>query len=123
MPSPKRYPTVLLRHDLPDGSGHFDWMLAVDDHGPLVTFRLERDISEDLGAFDGQRIADHRRRYLAYEGPITGNRGVVSRVAAGDAIVSYQSEEAIELKLNLGTRHQHLSGIRQASCWYSFGIL
>lgn len=123
MPAPERHPTVLLRHDLPDGSGHFDWMLAVDDHGPLVTFRLERDISEDLDAFDGQRIADHRRRYLAYEGPISSNRGVVTRVATGQAVVSCLSEDAVEIELNLGIRHQHLSGIRQAPDWFSFAIL
>lgn len=30
-----------------------------------------------------QRIHDHRRVYLDYEGPISGNRGTVTRVESG----------------------------------------
>lgn len=79
--------TVVLRHDTPDGSFHFDWLFAVDEPPAmkLVCLRLE---STPQGAEVGRRIradrlADHRTLYLNYEGPISGNRGSVTRVATG----------------------------------------
>jgi len=47
------------------------WRLSADPTGP--------------GAFpiDCLRIQDHRKRYLDYEGPISGGRGSVSRVDGG----------------------------------------
>lgn len=80
-------PTVLLRHELPDGTHHLDWMLAIDDglESPLMTFRADRRI-DALAAgerLELARIGDHRRVYLQYEGPISGGRGEVSRVRSG----------------------------------------
>ena len=51
-------PTVQLRHELPDGTWHIDWMLARDPVGrrPLITFRapgriddLDGELRIDLG--------------------------------------------------------------------------
>lgn len=79
--------TVLLHHELPDGSSHFDWMLALDEPAsrPLLTWRCERRADE---AAPGEilvveRIGDHRVDYLRYEGAIAGERGWVRRVASG----------------------------------------
>jgi len=79
--------TVQLRHRLPDGSSHIDWMLATDAAAarPVVTFRLASPIhrlepGQNLAA---ERIGEHRAMYLDYEGPVSGNRGTVSRLAAG----------------------------------------
>ncbi|MHC5004274.1 MAG: hypothetical protein ACYTJ0_14260 [Planctomycetota bacterium] len=79
--------TVQLRHTLPDGTWHVDWMLDLTgtDEGPLTTFRLERRLDE-LAPGDrlaATRIADHRRDYLGYEGEISDGRGHVERLAAG----------------------------------------
>src|SRR5690606_12117507 len=78
-------PTVLLRHDMPDGTHHFDWLFARDAQGslPLRTWRLAR---EPHTAAPGDRIPaqpllDHRPLYLTYEGPISGGRGTVRRIA------------------------------------------
>ena len=81
-------PTVQLRHDLPDGRWHVDWMLARDETSPLVTIRLEDrlDHLEKGLSTSGNYLGDHRRRYLTYEGPLTGGRGQVRRVAAGDLL-------------------------------------
>lgn len=50
----------------------------------LLTWRLEK---EPTGPFDCpidcQRINDHRKKYLSYEGLISGGRGVVTRVDEG----------------------------------------
>ena len=74
--------SVLLRHDLPDGSSHFDWMMQragpVVGEGRLVTFRVSVPI-QDAAAFDAERIPDHRAIYLDYEGEVSGGRGQVRR--------------------------------------------
>lgn len=79
--------TVFLQHILPDGSFHFDWMIARDAAGesPLMTFRLDRplnnlSVGECLGI---TQLPDHRPMYLDYEGPVSRNRGTVARVACG----------------------------------------
>lgn len=93
-PSPQSPPArawVLLRHTLPDGSWHYDWMLETLAGGPLVTFRVQhRPDAPETRWFEAERIADHRREYLMYEGPVSGNRGEVRRVGAG--VVIYWSE-------------------------------
>lgn len=81
--------TTLLEHHLADGSAHFDWMLerevGVDpDERALIAFRVAERIDRiGSGEFAAERIADHRRRYLEYEGPITRDRGRVRRLATG----------------------------------------
>ena len=86
-PPPEPPHTVQLRHELPDGSWHIDWLIDLDrtEAGRLLTFRLDRRV-DDLEAgteIDLERAADHRRIYLEYEGPLSGGRGEVTRVACG----------------------------------------
>lgn len=87
--SEKTVPTVVLRHDLPDGSHHFDWMVARDDSPspPLATWRLPRPAHElRCGeSVDAVQLNDHRAVYLEYEGEVSDNRGRVRRVARGFA--------------------------------------
>lgn len=95
--------TVLLRHDLPHdhphGSHHFDWLFepantpttppptsADPDARVLLTFRLSAPPDTALGStLAATRLPPHRRLYLDYEGPISGGRGHVQRVASGHA--------------------------------------
>ncbi|CAG1001151.1 hypothetical protein PHYC_02894 [Phycisphaerales bacterium] len=79
--------TVLLQHDLPDGSSHFDWMIQRDDpRAGLITFRLQDRIDHpSCGGFDARRLPDHRAAYLTFEGPVAGGRGIVRRLATGRA--------------------------------------
>lgn len=97
-------PTTLLRHELPNGTHHFDWLLARDDDGPLLTFRTDRDISRDNDPFDAERIPDHRRAYLAYEGPVSGGRGRVVRVASGWCMILTESDQKLVVHLEVGLR-------------------
>lgn len=81
-------PTVLLRHDLPDGSSHVDWMVARDSRpgAALITFRLPSRLDELTSSTHGlkaERIADHRAEYLVFQGEIAGDRGQVTRLRAG----------------------------------------
>ncbi len=93
-PTPTR-PTVQLRHVLPDGSEHVDWMIAQDPagHDRLITFRLPRRI-DDLVEGEtviAEDIGLHRPAYLDYEGPVSGGRGEVTRLRRGD-VVSWDRE-------------------------------
>lgn len=97
---------VLLRHDLPDGTWHWDWLLepraqdapfrrTSDDQNErsLISFRLPAALGVDwrpdvLGtpAFTAEILPPHRRRYLTFEGDIGPgadgvSRGRVKRVA------------------------------------------
>ncbi|GJQ28307.1 MAG: hypothetical protein HBSAPP03_01910 [Phycisphaerae bacterium] len=80
--------TVLLRHALPDGSSHYDWMLEVGAKATLMTFRVGVRIDDPaVTHFEAERLPDHRRAYLDYEGEVSGGRGCVARVAGGQAKV------------------------------------
>jgi len=71
---------VVLRHEgVP--SPHYDLMVEVTPGSPLITWRCERwpiDRPTPL-AF----LPDHRNEYLACEGPVSGDRGYVTRVETG----------------------------------------
>jgi len=81
-----RIPYVVLRHTLPDGAFHFDLLLDVEPTSPLLTFQFTQwpPIAEE----PPKRLPDHRREYLTYVGEVSGGRGVVERVTAGECEVS-----------------------------------
>ena len=70
---------VVLRHDGVDHP-HYDLLFEISPGSLLAAWR-----SESWPPGDGALVPlpPHRRRYLSYEGPIEGNRGVVKRVAEG----------------------------------------
>ena len=92
---------VLLEHDHP--TLHWDLMLEVGE--VLWTWRLDADpcLGTPCRAI---RLADHRRSYLEYEGPISGNRGMVKRVAGGE----YAWIEETMGRLVISLDGQHLRG-------------
>jgi hypothetical protein len=90
MPRPTKespFPTVILQHDLPDGTSHFDWLLAVDSNGekPLISFRVQErpDLVNESRWVDLDSRPDHKPEYLQIQGKLEGNRGVVTRLANG----------------------------------------
>lgn len=93
--------TVLLHHGLGDGSWHYDWLIArAEGAGPdervLVSFRVGERIDEaGISGFEATRLADHRAAYLAYEGPVSGGRGVVRRVASGTARIEVERDDEL----------------------------
>jgi hypothetical protein len=66
------------------------------NQGPVVSGQWSVGSTGTAGI---TRIEDHRAIYLTYEGPISGNRGEVKRVAGGEAILLYQSSAALHLRL------------------------
>ena len=94
--------TVVLLHELPDGTSHYDWMIDAGGEG-LMTFRL-RELPRwgETAEFEAQRIADHRREYLAYEGPVPGRRGTVRREAEGTVEAREDSPGRMTVRVRMG---------------------
>ncbi len=70
---------VILHHRA-SASEHWDLLLEHD--GALLTWQLPSPHLSTL-PLRARRIANHRLAYLEYEGPLTGDRGTVTRVEAG----------------------------------------
>lgn len=96
---------ALLRHTLPREStspSHWDLML---ENGPaLTTFRLlelpKRLTSGPMLAFPAERLSDHRMKYLAYEGLVSGNRGSVQQIATGNYVLHFADDGPSRLGLS-----------------------
>jgi hypothetical protein len=74
---------VVLRHELPADSprsSHWDVMFETD--GTLRTWAIE-GMPDTRDPQPAEALADHRLEYLTYEGPISGERGWVTRWDAG----------------------------------------
>jgi hypothetical protein len=98
--------TVVLRHDLPTGQWHYDWLLqrAVDPAGPLTTFRIgELPTSPGVESLPAERLPDHRPVYLEYEGPVSGDRGTVSRVLSGTCSWHADTPAFVEFTADFGS--------------------
>jgi len=85
---------VLLEHDYP--SLHYDFMIEWSD--VLRTWRLDR-IPSEAASIPAKMLPDHRSAYLDYEGPVSGDRGEVSRIDCGDYEILAESRTSLEVKL------------------------
>src|SRR5436309_613719 len=72
---------VILHHDgIPEP--HFDLMFETSPNSALMTWRSpEWPITRVTKL---EKLSDHRRAYLDYEGPVSGKRGFVKRVDSGN---------------------------------------
>ncbi|MHC4878253.1 MAG: DNA polymerase ligase N-terminal domain-containing protein [Planctomycetota bacterium] len=96
---------VLLEHDHP--VLHWDLMLEWGD--ALKTWRLDR-IPQEPGSIDAVPLPDHRRVYLDYEGPVSGNRGNVQRIDSGTFKLIESSAVTGNAPLTFQLAGQHLRG-------------
>lgn len=96
--------TTLLRHVLADGSWHVDWLIEVEPvaRERLPTFRLnDRPDRANADSFVGTLLGDHRRAYLDYEGPVSGDRGRVEQLATGRVVRLSGWPESIDVTVEL----------------------
>lgn len=96
---------VVLHHVVPaesERSTHFDLMLEAD--GALLTWELPQSPQQSTDQA-ARRLPDHRLDYLSIEGPLSENRGTVTRWDAGT-----YTAEADELKRRPGSIDVRLSG-------------
>jgi len=66
-------------------------MVEVTPGSPLITWRCDRWPIDQPTALTF--LPDHRNAYLEYEGPISGDRGHVSRVETGTYTLTCADEE------------------------------
>jgi hypothetical protein len=95
---------VVLRHTNRRGV-HFDLLIEDGDH--LATWRCPQS-PESSGAkgLVCDKLGDHRKRYLDYEGPISRDRGEVMRHDEGSCEVRRSGEEHWEVVFH----GRHLKG-------------
>lgn len=88
---------VILRHDHPE----LHWDLMLEEGDVLKTWRLpqppEIDPASDESSLDltAEALPDHRLVYLEYEGPVSGDRGQVSRWDRGTFTLLERSEDQL----------------------------
>lgn len=69
---------VILRHDHP--FEHWDFL--IEDGDTLASWRLLQ--KPEAGCrVDAEPIPPHRRHYLTWEGPVSGDRGSVQQIHSG----------------------------------------
>jgi len=88
---------VILHHEV-GGGEHWDLMLERGD--VLLTWQLPHEpVSPADLPVPAHRIQDHRKAYLEYEGPVSGDRGNVTRVDHGHVIFIVFTDSCIEMDL------------------------
>jgi len=101
------FQTVVLQHELPDGTTHFDWLLAVDAKGksPLISFRVKErpDKLNENRWVELDARPDHRPEYLHLEGELDGNRGTVTRLAKGEIFIWKEVQNGWNMMIDWGT--------------------
>lgn len=85
---------VILTHDFPE----LHWDLMLEQGSILRTWRLAAPPAADI-VIDAEALADHRRHYLDYEGPVSGGRGSVARFAAGDYVLESETDGELRIRL------------------------
>jgi DNA polymerase Ligase (LigD) len=86
---------AILEHDHPDL--HWDLMLELED--TLKTFKLSSPPACDT-VMQIKLQPDHRKLYLDYEGPISGDRGSVTRWDSGTFEWLQEDEDHLKVRLS-----------------------
>jgi hypothetical protein len=90
---------VILRHDPePVGNRKLHWDLMLEEESSLLTWALEYEPEVDI-SIPAEQLANHRLEYLDYEGPVSGNRGTVSRWDSGS--YEWTGRSDVELRLDI----------------------
>jgi len=90
---------VILRHE-GIAEPHFDLMFETLPGSALATWRSPCWPIE--GPTPLHRLMDHRRIYLDFEGELSGHRGRVARVAAGECEVEVGEDAVWIIQLRTG---------------------
>jgi hypothetical protein len=74
---------VVLLHEFPPAHARArHWDLMLEEDGKLLTWALSES-PQPGNSIPATPLPDHRIDYLQYEGPVSGNRGWVSRILSG----------------------------------------
>lgn len=86
---------AILTHDHPQ----LHWDLLLEQESGLRTWRLPYS-ADTPGPISVLSLADHRKLYLDYEGPVSNNRGHVTRWDGGEMEWLQLSPECIRARLH-----------------------
>jgi DNA polymerase Ligase (LigD) len=86
---------VVLEHQW--NGVHWDFMLEAGDC--LRTWAVDAPIIAEV-TLPARGLPNHRRAYLDYEGPVSGQRGSVRRVAEGTFQTIVWSDEYVRVRLS-----------------------
>ena len=86
---------VILIHDHP----FVHWDLMLEHGGALCTWRLHDELTQ-VSQTTAEPLSDHRLDYLEYEGPISGDRGCVTRWDCGEYSVLEAKDDDLELQFS-----------------------
>lgn len=103
---------VVLYHELPAGvarPSHWDFMLEADD--VLFTWALAQP-PDSPGLIPADRIADHAKKWLEYEGLVSGGRGRATRWDRGTFEWITEGETSLTVRLD-GDRLAGAVALRQ----------
>jgi hypothetical protein len=82
---------------------HFDLMIEASAGGVLMTWRC--DEWPIVNETNLTRLGEHRREYLEYQGPLSGDRGQVTRVAGGTCDVQWLTAHQLNVKFPRASLH------------------
>lgn len=103
---------VVLRHELPPGqarTSHYDVMFEA---GNVLRTWAVNDPPDAPAEQSAEQLPDHRVDYLTYEGPVSGNRGEVTRWDEG----TYETRQDDEAALIVDVRGTRLRGTIRLTC-------
>lgn len=96
---------VLLRHEPGPASARvLHWDLMLEEEAGLRTWALEAEPARGSSVAAVQ-LPVHRKAYLDYEGPVSGQRGAVTRLDAGTYSILRESCDELLIELD-GARLQ-----------------
>jgi hypothetical protein len=107
---------VILEHDHP----HLHWDLMFEAGEILQTWRLAQPPEEPACEIVAEALGDHRRMYLDYEGPVSGNRGTVKRWDAGEFVEESASSAEVRSFVFYGLRIQGRVRLERVGTQWSF---
>lgn len=111
--------TVVLLHTRPGRPDHFDWLIdqpeRTHEHR-LITFRTPCR-PDQQPQFDAEKAPDHRAFYLDYEGPLSEDRGEVTRVAQGTVLEWLINDQAIHATVKWGASTVKYHATQMGSSW------
>lgn len=86
---------AILTHDFPE----LHWDLLLEQESSLRTWRLQAPANSG-GVIVAVPLDDHRKIYLDYEGPVSGNRGEVTRWDGGEMEWVLDSPTCVRARLS-----------------------
>jgi hypothetical protein len=89
---------VILRHDFPTRHNAVHWDLMLESGDALRTWALDEAPAAAV-VIAAAQLPDHRLAYLDYEGPVSGDRGSVSRWDSGRFSMISESSGRLVMRL------------------------